>query len=1199
MGKHRFGVTRVLDRLGVGRRGRLWSWSLSVLVAISVVAGPAGAADLKVMPQGLGTGTITSSDTLINCGSVCQATYGVATTVTLSATAATGSTFAGWDGDCTGTGSCTVTLSADISVRAKFDLSTSIPTLTAFGPTDIDNYLTLNTDVDSAPRFLEALPTEYKENWLLMTRSESLQTGTAELPRLLLPSANAQFVFTVGLATHSSYPGSHPDAIEFMQWDPTEKNFRFHEIVLDAIPAMNGLPARSRGVSVDDAKCAACHSTQNVLNNGTTVGTTGNPPGLVKAKSKPNWDAYDSWGGMLAFNRDRIYQGSVEAAAFRKIFNLWNWQSDPESRAILEQLALQPSNVTLDAITRVNGGTYDGYVEFPFDATSPVLNEPAPAGTAPAVFNDYEFDGAAGTGPTSQVLRGGNFVTLHHSTIPTSDEGRGVRLFDLLGGFGAAGSNFNAQRIADELVSHQFATGSFPIDIRPVALAITKGCLTIDQPNNVVVPSSGTLTIDLTFFDTRNDLVTLGINDLETNTRDRAESLPRRKADIEKLTLDRTGDPYLVSATDGLIQAYGATTSATTSTTFPRLRQEVFKRDLGSFNGDSTVMGGHYVDREQYSQNTEKMTLYRYFLEPLGVSVDKWSLGVRGRSRTYAMADVFSRYVSTIQSELETDLTNNPITGLSSPFACGALTTAINSTLGTLPAVNAVPTYTDIQRIFNRSCIECHGGLDYPPYSNYGSSLDLSEDESPPAGSTRLTRSHTAAAARAASLLGPLYQRVIDTNEDCPFGMMPCGGPRLSKTDIETIRRWIQGGSPRTAGDPHIRTIDGINYDFQAAGEFVLLRGEGFELQVRQTAVETQNPLGPNPYTGLTSCVSINTAVAIQIAGHRITYQPDLYGIPSPAGLELRVDGALTTVPGQEVLLTNGGRIVATTGQGGIKVEGPGGTTVTITPGWWNHQQKWYLNIQVHRARVNEGLMATLAPGAWLPALGDGTTLGPKPALLNDRYDDLYDHFGDSWRLTNASSLFDYAPGDSTHTFTIPSWPGGESPSSCVVPEQAPTDLFPQDALPIHIAELHCEGLIDLDRRLDCIQDVAATGEIGFAETYLRTELIELAVLTDAPIQLFPEKNVVYPAQELEFAWYWPVSIEDALTQRLCVWPTDQEFDLEQCLVLEDHVVTGEEPIFFSTGEIAAGQAFFWKVLATNSLGSTVESETWRFETLD
>lgn len=50
-----------------------------------------------------------------------------------------------------------------------------------------------------------------------MTRSESLQTGTAKYPRLLLPSAKAERVFTIGLAKHASYPGSHPNAIEFMQ----------------------------------------------------------------------------------------------------------------------------------------------------------------------------------------------------------------------------------------------------------------------------------------------------------------------------------------------------------------------------------------------------------------------------------------------------------------------------------------------------------------------------------------------------------------------------------------------------------------------------------------------------------------------------------------------------------------------------------------------------------------------------------------------------------------------------------------------------------------------------------------------------------------------------------------------------------------------------------------------------------------------
>ena len=162
-----------------------------------------------------------------------------------------------------------------------------------------------------------------------MTRSESLQTGTAEYPRLLLPSPNAQFVFSIGLSTHRSYPGSHPNAIEYMQWDPVEKNFRFHELVLDAIPKVgDAFPERKRGLSPDDSKCSRCHSTQNVLNGSNDPGTTGIVPGTFKHKNRPNWDSYDSWAGMMPFNRDRIFQGSVEAAAFRKIFNPWTWRTN-------------------------------------------------------------------------------------------------------------------------------------------------------------------------------------------------------------------------------------------------------------------------------------------------------------------------------------------------------------------------------------------------------------------------------------------------------------------------------------------------------------------------------------------------------------------------------------------------------------------------------------------------------------------------------------------------------------------------------------------------------------------------------------------------------------------------------------------------------------------------------------------------------
>ncbi len=42
-------------------------------------------------------------------------------------------------------------------------------------------------------------------------------------------------------------------------------------------------------------------------------------------------------------------------------------------------------------------------------------------------------------------------------------------------------------------------------------------------------------------------------------------------------------------------------------------------------------------------------------------------------------------------------------------------------------------------------------------------------------------------------------------------------------------------------GDPHIHTVDGKSYDFQAVGEFTLLRDseDGLEIQVRQTPVAT------------------------------------------------------------------------------------------------------------------------------------------------------------------------------------------------------------------------------------------------------------------------------------------------------------------------------------------------------------------------
>ncbi len=84
---------------------------------------------LTVSKSGTGSGTVTSSPAGISCGADCAESYASGTTVTLTATAAAGSTFAGWSGACGGTGTCTATMSQARNVTATFNTSSQTVTL--------------------------------------------------------------------------------------------------------------------------------------------------------------------------------------------------------------------------------------------------------------------------------------------------------------------------------------------------------------------------------------------------------------------------------------------------------------------------------------------------------------------------------------------------------------------------------------------------------------------------------------------------------------------------------------------------------------------------------------------------------------------------------------------------------------------------------------------------------------------------------------------------------------------------------------------------------------------------------------------------------------------------------------------------------------------------------------------------------------
>lgn len=72
-----------------------------------------------------GSGTVTGSPSGINCGATCSYGFATGTTVTLSATPASGYFFTGWSGACSGTGPCSIAMNSNKNVSANFAVLTN------------------------------------------------------------------------------------------------------------------------------------------------------------------------------------------------------------------------------------------------------------------------------------------------------------------------------------------------------------------------------------------------------------------------------------------------------------------------------------------------------------------------------------------------------------------------------------------------------------------------------------------------------------------------------------------------------------------------------------------------------------------------------------------------------------------------------------------------------------------------------------------------------------------------------------------------------------------------------------------------------------------------------------------------------------------------------------------------------------------
>lgn len=275
--------------------------------------------------------------------------------------------------------------------------------------------------------------------------------------------------------------------------------------------------------------------------------------------------------------------------------------------------------------------------------------------------------------------------------------------------------------------------------------------------------------------------------------------------------------------------------------------------------------------------------------------------------------------------------------------------------------------------------------------------------------------------------------------------------PELSEYLLGDVEGQSASGGA-SDGDPHLRTFDGLSYDFQAAGEFVLARGTGLEIQTRQ-----------EPWGNSTS-VSVNTAVAMRLGDAVVGLYTDRAGNPLNINGEwLHLDSGETISVGGGSIYRNGSVFIVTNADG---------------DGFWASVRSSHINLRafIHEDRGSDvaGLLGNNdgIRGNDL-AMADGTVL-PTPVPVTQ----LYGVYADSWRVTDATSLLVYGDGESTATFTNRHFPIGITTLDDLDPAlRAAAERIARDG-----------GLTEGTWEFDsAVLDIALTMEADFAEGVTET----------------------------------------------------------------------------------------------------------------
>jgi hypothetical protein len=300
-----------------------------------------------------------------------------------------------------------------------------------------------------------------------------------------------------------------------------------------------------------------------------------------------------------------------------------------------------------------------------------------------------------------------------------------------------------------------------------------------------------------------------------------------------------------------------------------------------------------------------------------------------------------------------------------------------------------------------------------------------------------------------------------DPDKPQPPGNPGGGGGGGAGGDPDPDKPSPHGGT--SEGDTHITTFDGVRYDFQVVGEYTLVRStkDDFVIQVRQVpALQSRT-------------VTVNQAMATKIDGKRVSIASE------NSQLVLRVNGAVAT---DAIPKLAGGSITRSTTMYGTSYlfEWPDGTKATVSGAR-------LLDVRVKPASGRKGALAGLLGDADGSKANDlvgtgGASLGLKPSP-----EDIGRALADRWRISQDASLFDYQPGQTTATFTDPTFPDPH--------------VDPSYAANAVDAEKRCResGIIDPHLLHNCIVDFAVTSDFLFVSSYSHAQQVLAARARIAP----------------------------------------------------------------------------------------------------